>query len=325
MHLRSTLLLVLLGVLFIVPTALATVTITAAKPAAPIAWDQPTKIDVTIVTSCATVAQDNRMNNIMALQLTASSDAPWLSGKGDSVPYTTDNCDSNTASQGTSCTPQPACASNYPTATFKGKVTLTPRNDAPALRPAKVTIAATGVQGQTVVNISVAYHGSLNASGSPAVAKAGLNQTVPLNLSLEVFTNGKSMIMFTVAQDPRSGQLQGLPSMTDVQPATSYFMSMAGMGDMWMDGGPEAGKTKTLLVPLGYHSSAKAWTGDNVTIQAQLMSYDDAKLVSAPVSVHWAAEPIPGSQSKKGTSPAPEVGVVVLALLGLILARRLRA
>lgn len=314
--------LLLSGVVAALPSAASEATITAQAPAAPLPWNGAATVNVTVQAPCATLLQDNQAG-VTDLELSGSAEAPWIVVTGQKVPWTRDQCDTSTASQATTCTPQPACAANYPRATTTGAITLKPARDAPALTATTVTVTAKGETGKATFTASVGYHGTLNATLPNPTLRVGPGEEVRFLLELEAFTNGRSMIMFSLKEGPARGKLSGLPETVDVDPNVAYLMDHGGM-QMWMDA-VGAGEPERASVPLTFQAPAEGLVIENVTVEAQLMSYADPSAVSPTVAATWRVEGKEvAAPAAKETLPGPEAGLFAGALVGILAWRNRR-
>jgi len=313
----------LLVLLCFAPMAAAKTTVTAASPSAPIPWDGQVVVPVTITASCATVAQDNQKGLTMAEVETV--DAPsWITATSTKAPFGSDECDPATASQASTCAPQPACATDYPMATTQAQLTLKPTVDAPAFESVKIGLRMKGETGLTNITVSVAYRGILNASTPESDLHIAYGEEeAELELDIQATTNAKSMIMFTAKAEPAVGEAH-YPTSLDVTPDVAYYMQMGGEY-MWMPGGSQAGKAQSFKPEVEFHTPEGAWEPQSLMLEIQLMAYNDTSKVSSPVSVHWdlAPEGTPPGQAK-GKSPGPDAVFVLLALVGMVAAARRR-
>lgn len=313
--------LVAIGLLVLVPASNA-LTITVLPPTDPLPFDGPTTIEVQIDLACQEILNDNPTDTPMTRRLIAGSSVEWLETSSTEVPWTREQCDLNTTPEKFTCQPQPDCQQNYPTATTTGTITLTPKNIAPALTAAEISVKVQDKEGSAAFSATVAPYAAMNATTDRPTLKAGLGDQQPFNVTLDIRTNALSTASFTLVKPPANGTIRGLENVSIVPNIAKYIEHHAGFFT-WDDGGPDAGKPVSVKVPLFYESAATVWGPDSATLEVRLSADQDPTLGTEPISLTWTFEPTV-TETPKAESPTPDtiVFVVLLGLVALVRARR---
>lgn len=312
-----------LGLVCLAPAANA-LNITATSPTAPLPYDGEVTINVSVEVPCQDIISENPGNDAaMTRRILASSSVDWIEATPGAIPWTHEQCDFASTQNRATCQPQPDCQANYPVATSAGTITIKPTNIAPALEAADITIEIEDKEGVVNFAVTVSHFAEFSATSDRTNVKAGLGEKQPLNVTLDVNTNAVSTATFTVVEAPKYGMLRGLDNVAITPNIATLFEHHAGFF-VWSDGGPNAGQPVSLVVPLQYESAAGVWGPDSATIEVSMFADADPSLVSEPFTLSWTFEPTVTEQPK-GESPAPNMIVLVLVVLGALMVRRRRS
>jgi hypothetical protein len=296
----------LVALAILLSPSVAAVTTKVTPPEGPTPYNSPTTLEVIVETTCQEILNDNPTDSAMQLDLIAGSSVGFLEAMGSKIDWTRSKCNLSNPP-------------NFPASTT-GTVTITPKNIAPALENADITLEVANKEGTASFPVKVAHYATFSASTDRPVVKAGLAENQPFNITLEIATNAVSTLTFNVTQATTHGTVRGLEDLL-VEPNIAQYIEHHAGFFVWTDGGPKAGEPLSLKVPLTYASSATVWPAENLTLELRMFPNKDPSLTSEPVSLSWSFEPTVTEQPK-GESPAPNVLLILLLLATAVVLRR---